>query len=379
MNPRGQVIRVGLVINPVAGLGGPAGLKGSDGEDIQQEALRRGAIPHSTDRAVSFLRELVRLNVRHELVCGPGPLGEDATREAGLGRSAVVVPVAVTGTTTASHTRAVVTELSALELDVITFVGGDGTARDVAACLDPDDVVLGIPAGVKMQSGVFARSPESAAALVAQLAQDRASTSTAEIVDIDEQARRQGIISSTLYGRVKVLGSGRQVQGGKLGSRPESRDSLAGLAKECHTRMDRDALCLLGPGTTVSAVANGLNLKSTLLGVDVVHRGRVIAADCSAAQLHDLTRGQRIQVVLSPIGGQGFLFGRGNQQLDAQILHQLDPQDVFIVCTPEKLGELGGGPLYVDVEDAVLRSKFTGLRRIITGFRQEAVVQLVAA
>ncbi|MFT4470112.1 ATP-NAD kinase family protein [Arthrobacter sulfonylureivorans] len=374
-------LRIGLIVNPVAGLGGPAGLKGSDGTDIQAEALRRGSVPRSAARMGRMLRELRRRDVPVWLLAAPGPLGEDAARAAGWEPDAVVPWPGATphAPTTAADTTAAAAALTARGVDVLVFAGGDGTARDVAAGLGPDDVVLGLPAGVKMQSGVFARSPESAAGILADAARGVGTTSVAEVVDIDEQARREGIISSTLYGQLRVLGTRAQMQGGKVGSRSEPREVLGGIAAECAGRIDPEAMCLLGPGTTVAAVAAGMGLDSTLLGVDVLHRGRLVATDCSAAELHQVTAGHRLQVLLSPVGGQGFLLGRGNQQLDEALLARLSPAEMLIVCTPEKLGALGGGPFYVDVPGPDLAAALTGPRRVVTGRRQEAVVRLQAA
>lgn len=371
-------VRIGLIINPVAGLGGPAGLKGSDSAQIQQEAIRRGAVPSSASRTARMLAELARFGVDVEIVAGPGALGEDAVHGAGLTPAAVVHTVCG-AVTTAGDTMTAAAAMTAMDLDVLMFAGGDGTARDIVTAVSPDDVVLGIPAGVKMQSGVFARSPESAAAILSAFAQGNTATCQAEVVDVDEEARREGIISSTLYGQLTVLGTHKEIQGGKAGSRNEPRDVLRGIARECRDRIDPGAMCLLGPGTTVAAVAQGLGVDSTLLGVDVLHEGVLVAKDCSAAQLNELTRRHRLQIILSPVGGQGFLLGRGNQQLDAMILARLEREDYLIVCTPEKLGALGGGPFYVDVPSISLRNKVTGLRRIITGHRQEAVVRLLSA
>ncbi|MEV8150960.1 ATP-NAD kinase family protein [Arthrobacter sp. NPDC080073] len=371
-------LRIGLIVNPVAGLGGPAGLKGSDGAQIQQEAIRRGSVPTSARRTARMLAELARFGVDVEIVAGAGALGEDAVHGAGHTPAAVVRTVCG-AVTTAGDTMTAAAAMTSMDLDVLVFAGGDGTARDIAAAVSPGDVVLGIPAGVKMQSGVFARSPESAAAILAAFTQGNTATCQAEVVDIDEEARRAGVISSTLYGRLTVLGAQKLLQGGKVGSRDEPRDVLRGIARECMDRIDPGAMCLLGPGTTVAAVAQGLGVDSTLLGVDVLHEGALLARDCAAAQLHELTRGYGLQIILSPIGGQGFLLGRGNQQLDAMVLARLERENYLIVCTPEKLGALGGGPFYVDVPSISLQNKVTGLRRVITGHRQEAVVRLLSA
>ncbi|WP_336245005.1 ATP-NAD kinase family protein [Paeniglutamicibacter quisquiliarum] len=365
---------VGLVVNPVAGLGGPAGLSGSDGEGIQAEAIRRGSLPRSADRVGRMLRELSRREVPIRLVVPAGPMGEDAARRAGWIPDIVIAAPATA--TTAADTTAVAAALLESNVNVIVFAGGDGTARDVMDGIGPDTVVLGIPAGVKMHSGVFARSPEAAAGILADAVRGSGRTSVAEVVDIDEDARRRGILGSRLFGRVNVLGSSKQMQGGKIGSQAAPREVLGGIAFEVGQRLDPKAMVLLGPGTTVAAVALSWGLKSTLLGIDVVHDGKVISTNCSASELRSVTSGYPLQAIVSPIGGQGFLLGRGNQQLDETLLTRLTGERLIVVCTPEKLGSLGGGPFWIDTPDPELSLALAGPRRVIIGRRQEAVIHL---
>lgn len=366
--------RVGLLVNPVAGLGGPAGLSGSDGAEIQAEALRRGSLPRSADRVGRMLRELSRRGVQIRLLVPAGQMGEDAAMLAGWIPD-TVIPARATGTT-AADTTAAASALVAAGVDVLVFAGGDGTARDVMNGIDADTVVLGIPAGVKMHSGVFARSPEAAAGILADSIRGSGRTSIAEVVDIDEDARRSGVLGSRLFGRVNVLGTSSQMQGGKIGSQAAPRDVLGGIASEVNQRIDPCAMVLLGPGTTVASVARAWDVDSTLLGIDVMHGGKIIASNCSAAELHFVTKGYPLQAVIAPIGGQGFLLGRGNQQLDETLLARLSRDQLIVVCTPEKLGSLAGGPFWIDTPDPELSRSLAGPRRVIIGRRQEAVVQL---
>ena len=365
---------VGLLVNPVAGLGGPAGLSGSDGKEIQAEALRRGSLPRSADRVGRMLRELSRREVSIRLIVPAGPMGEDAAMLAGWVPD-VVIP-APTADTTAADTTAAAAALVAAGVDVIVFAGGDGTARDVMDGIGAASVVLGIPAGVKMHSGVFARSPEAAAGILTDAVRGSGRTSVAEVVDIDEDARRRGVLGSRLFGRVNVLGTSKQMQGGKIGSQAAPRDVLGGIATEVGRRLDPAAMVLLGPGTTVASVARAWDVDSTLLGIDVMHDGQIIASNCSASELHSLTDGYPLQAVISPIGGQGFLLGRGNQQLDETLLARLSGEQLIVVCTPEKLGSLAGGPFWIDTPDPELSRSLSGPRRVIIGRRQEAVVHL---
>lgn len=371
-------LRIGLIVNPVSGIGGPAGLGGSDGAAAQAEARARGSVPRAGRRAERLLRALELRAVDAELFTARGAMGEDAARAAGW-EPRLVLPLPEEGrATSAEDTTRVAAALRALPVDVIVFAGGDGTARDVLAGTDEETVMLGVPAGVKMHSGVFARSPEAAAGIIAA-AGGATVSHPAEIVDIDEEARRAGRLNSRLYGRARVLGRRGGTQGGKIGSSAETGERLGGIAAEIADRIDAEAVVLLGPGTTVRRVAEALGLDSTLLGVDAVMGGRVIARNCSADELHRIAEGRRVQLVVSPVGGQGFLLGRGNQQLDGRVLARVASDDLLIVCTAEKLGALAGGPFWVDVEDPALARHLAGPRRVIVGRNHEAVVRVAVA
>lgn len=379
---KGCAFRIGLLINPVAGLGGSVGLKGSDGAPIQKEALARGAQSVAQHRAEQMLRILVEASPRPlQVVTASDVMGENATHAVNIDAQVVHILDASNDfpSSTQHDTRKTVEIFDSLDVDVIVFVGGDGTARDVHAALESVSSarpVLGVPAGVKMHSGVFARSAPEAAALLSEWLPSGQETFLAEVADIDEKARRNDILRSNLYGYLNVPFGRRRTQGGKMGSSilPQS---LAGLAEECSNQIDPEAICLLGPGSTVRAIATRFKGTSSLLGVDAIHRGQIIGSDLSANQIHELTNSKRIQLVISPIGGQGFLLGRGNQQLDSHLLERLEPSDFLIVCTEEKLAQLGGGPLYMDVDNSAHLEKLTGYKRVITGYRQTASVRLI--
>ncbi|MFA5606645.1 MAG: NAD(+)/NADH kinase [Leucobacter sp.] len=372
-----QPLRIGLIVNPVSGIGGPAGLGGSDGAAAQAEALARGSVPRSGSRAERLLRALTRQGVTAEILTARGAMGEDAVRAAGW-EPALVLPIPEAGRpTTAADTSRIAAELRP-RVDVIVFAGGDGTARDVLAGTDEEVILLGVPAGVKMHSGVFARSPEAAAGIIA--ASGGASVShPVEIVDIDEEARRNGRLNSRIYGRARVLGRRGSTQGGKIGSTAETGEQLGGIAAEVDERIDPEAVVLFGPGTTVRRVSEAMGFESTLLGVDAVIDGELVGSDCSAEELARLTEGRRVQLVVSPVGGQGFLLGRGNQQIDERVLARVDADDLLIVCTSAKLGDLAGGPFWIDAQDPSLIERFAGPRRVIVGRHHEAVVRVSIA
>ena len=181
--------RIGLIVNPIAGLGGSVGLKGSDGADTVRHALALGAVPQANTRTIRTLKlARSRTTTAFELLTPAGPMGQNAARAAGFSPSVLSLPV--NGSTTAAHTRAAITELLDRGIDLLVFAGGDGTARDVCGALGESLPCIGIPAGVKIYSGVFGRSPAAVADVIARWSDAKRSCVTSEVVDTDEEAVR---------------------------------------------------------------------------------------------------------------------------------------------------------------------------------------------
>jgi predicted polyphosphate/ATP-dependent NAD kinase len=116
-----------------------------------------------------------------------------------------------------------------------------------------------------------------------------------------------------------------------------------------------------------------LGLAKTVLGVDAVRAGELVARDVDEATILALLDGTRATVVVTPIGGQGFVFGRGNQQLSAEVLGRVGRRGVVVVATESKLAALGGRPLLVDTGDDAVDSMLAGYVRIVTGYNREVV------
>ena len=368
---------IGFIVNPVAGLGGPAGLNGSDGSDVQAEARRLGFEPNSCARAVRFLLALVDSKSRCELFTGAGALGEEAALLADW--KPRVVYRSQSPDTKPGDTKSLATRLCAEGIDLLVFVGGDGTARDVAEAVGDHRLCLGVPAGVKMQSSVFAVTPEGASALTREVLAGRYVDSIGEVVDIDEGLRRQGRLASKLYASLRVPTGKHRVQGRKMGSGSVNRNSLEGIARECISRFRPGHTVLLGPGTTVQAVSQMLGIQGTLLGVDVWSEGQLAILDANAHELENLVASTPVQLVVSPIGGQGVILGRGNQQIDEAVLAGVATEDLLILCEPSKLAELGGGPLFVDLATPEANLRWSGYQRVIVGAGQEAVVKVTSS
>lgn len=364
--------RCGLIVNPVAGLGGEVALKGSDGEAIQRLAESNGGVSRASERAgraLASLKGVPELTV----VTGSGVLGADAAEQAGV-RHRVIYELAGERSS-ASDTKRLATLLAGEAVDLILFAGGDGTARDLCEAIDGSLPVLGIPSGVKMHSGVFAVTPEDAGRVIRSAIRGSTDHDIADVVDIDEDARRDGLLQSRLYGQLRVPRA-HGIQSGKRSSVPPGSSAVRGIAAEIASRLQPGVACLFGPGTTVQAIGRILGHELSLLGVDVVRDGVVVGTDLGAAELNRAVGGDRFQVVVSPVGGHGIILGRGNQQLDARLLERLSPDDLIVACTVQKLGELAGGPLLLDAPTVALNRKFAGIRRVVTGFRQEAAVRV---
>jgi predicted polyphosphate/ATP-dependent NAD kinase len=378
--------RVGLVVNPIAGLGGRVGLKGTDGEATVARALARGAVPESSVRAAAALRQLfvawpTGRAAPHVLV-PDGEMGAVAAREAGVDHR-VVGQLPGPGPTSAADTSRLARALVDAGIDLLLVAGGDGTARDICAAVGENIPVLGIPAGVKILSGVFATSPAAAGELAASfLAVRGGATVEGEVVDLDEDAYRLGIVAPRLFGHLRVP-RGRRLQGRKSPSPPAAGAAAAAIAEDVVERMTTGRAWILGPGSTVRAIADRLGVPKTLVGVDVVEIGdvgpRVVVADAAEADLLRVVRAGPATIVLTPIGGQGFLLGRGNQPISAAVLRVAGPDAILVVATAEKLAALGGRALLVDTGDPALDAALAGHARVMTGDHEAAIVRIAAA
>ncbi|MFN7052680.1 MAG: ATP-NAD kinase family protein, partial [Gemmobacter sp.] len=331
-------MKIGLVVNPVAGLGGAVGLKGTDGPDTVAEALRRGAVAQAGPRARRALERLAARMPGAAVTVAPGQLGADWV--AGLDLSVTVAPMFALGGTVQDTRDAV---LAMRDCDFLVFAGGDGTARDVSAAVAGNVGLLGIPCGVKMHSGVFAISPESAGAALADLISNPVAVQwddAAEIMDIDEDILRAGRLAPRLYGFARVPRLRARIQAAKGGPRQDAGSALAGAAAEIARRMEPGTLYLIGPGTSAGAVAQAAGHRPTLLGTDALLGGKVLARDARAIDLERLALGRKVQIILGVTGQQGFLLGRGNQTISDPLIAQAGREGLIVLATAEKLDAL---------------------------------------
>lgn len=377
--------RLGVIINPLAGIGGRVGLKGSDGIEIQREALARGAVPEAQSRAITTLAELGSIKDTLDIITCSGEMGETAVQSAGL-VPASLVPVNP-GTTTAEDTRRAAKTMQQMSVDLLLFAGGDGTARDICGAVGTEQPCLGIPAGVKIHSAAFATHPRHAGELaVLYLLRTRTSgvfqqeqatvLREVEVIDLDEEAYRQGVVATRLYGYLKIPFRRHLVQNQKVPSPVAEIVQARAIAEDVIENMQADTLYILGPGTTTRPIAERLGLSKTLVGVDVVTREGVILLDACEAQLLELIKDRPARIVVTPIGGQGFIFGRGNQPLSPRVLEIVGKNNLIVVSTTEKIHALGGRPLLVDTGSAAIDAMLSGYITVITGYHERIVYQV---
>jgi predicted polyphosphate/ATP-dependent NAD kinase len=370
-------LRMGLIINPVAGVGGTVALKGSD--NVVEKALSLGAIPMANKRSQVALNELLSYQEQLEILTVNGQMGEDACRELGFDCQVVYHTESDTPTC-AQDSRNAAKMLAEANVDIILFAGGDGTARDICAIVDTSTLVLGIPAGCKIHSGVYAVTPRAAGRVMVMLADGQMlSVGDADVMDIDEQAFRQGTVKARLYGEMQVPSELRYIQNVKMGGKESDELVLQDIAEYVIGEMEPEQFYIMGSGSTVEFIMQELGLENTLLGVDVINDHQLLRQDVSAQQLLDMAQqvGKGVvKLVITAIGGQGHILGRGNQQLSAALIRFIGKENIIVVATKTKLNALQGRPLLIDSGDSELDDKLSGFIKVTTGYKDHVMYPL---
>jgi predicted polyphosphate/ATP-dependent NAD kinase len=363
--------RIGLIVNPVAGMGGSVGLKGTDGA-MRDLAIELGAKPVAPARTREFLS-----HIRHRdditLLVAPAAMGDDYLEGIEIDATAIG---SVDNTTSGEDTKRLAGQMLAAEIDLLVFVGGDGTARDICDAIGLELPVVGVPSGVKVYGSVFALSARAAAAMLDAFVEG-VEVSEEEVLDIDEQAFRRGILDAKLYGYLLVPNTAQFLQGGKEAS--NSGGSIVAnkqeIAEYVAGHMERDTLYLLGPGTTVQAIADELSTGKTLLGVDAVFNNRLIGTDLNERGiLKLLDQHPRTKLIVTPLGGNGFIFGRGNRQFTPEVIAKVGRENIVVVATRDKIDKLKC--LRVDTDDYGLDRELSGYMDVITGYKYSKLVRV---
>ncbi len=350
-----RVKTVGLIVNPVAGMGGAVGLKGTDGKAIVNRAKSLGAKPVAPVRAEAFLSELKPVKHEVQFVVGAGSMGEDEAESVGF---TYTVLGKRRKETSDEDTVAIAKKMVGAGVSLLVFCGGDGTARDILKAVGMALPVLGVPTGVKMHSAVFAVNPQAAARVVIRFLYETLPIREAEVMDVDEQAFRAGSVSAELYGYVLAPYEPHLIQVNKIAS-PMTASELrnhAAIGVYIIETMKPDVVYIIGPGTTTRNIGDLLDAKKTLLGVDIFYNKKIVANDVNEKQILGEIEGKTAQIIVTPIGGQGFIFGRGNQQISPEVIRRVGLDNILVVATEGKLRSLQS--LRVDTGDPALDAAF---------------------
>jgi len=363
---------MGFIVNPIAGMGGRVGLKGTD--DVLERAIQMGAKPVAPFRAIEFLRKLKTLELESTLtmITCLGTMGEKEAKTATF--PATTLPMPLKSKTTAEDTKLAVKQMIEEGVDLIVFVGGDGTAKDIFDAMQnvKKVPVLGVPSGVKMYSGIFAINPSEAAEIVKAFSEEASQLMDFEIMDADENAIRRDRFSVRLYGFLKGPFVPMRLQGSKQIS-PETLDeheNQMAVARFIVENMNPEGTYILGPGTTIKCIADLLGVEKTLLGVDI-YRDKAVMKDMNERKIMQEIRDfQDTWIIISPIGRQGMLFGRGNQQITPEIIRRVGKERIIVTATKNKIRSIEEGILRIDTGDLETDNLLRGYIKVATDYRE---------
>jgi len=364
--------RIGLIANPIAGMGGSVGLKGTDG-DIVKQAIEMGATPITPKRVQNFLTNIKNRD-RILFIVAPGKMGKNYVKDKDFEFKVVGN---IGENTTAEDTKRIAKLMVKESIDLLVFCGGDGTARDIFDAIELKIPVVAIPSGVKMFSSVFALNPKAAARIVDKIIEETTDTEEKEVLDIDEDAYRDNRLDSKLYGYLVVPKIQNLIQNAKDSSKVGRTidENKYEIAQQIIETMEKDTLYLLGPGTTVKSITDILKLYKSLLGVDATYNKSLIGKDLNESGIIELlNRYQKVKIIVSPIGGQGFIFGRGNKQFTPKILRRVGKNNIIIIGTEDKVKSLKC--LRIDTGDDETDKILEGLTKVVIGYKEELIMEI---
>ena len=370
-----QKKKLGLIVNPIAGMGGKVGLKGSDGQKALYLAKELGAKPESNLKTKQALEHLLHLKDDFDLVTCPGLMGENVAKDCGITTTIIGMH---NSNTTAEDTMRAASEMKNLGVSLILVAGGDGTARDIHKSIAESIPVLGIPAGVKIYSGIYALTAYYAGKAVAMfLSGDLSEVKLAEIMDIDENAFRNGKLSAQIYGYMYTLDAPTLVQGSKTTTITTEKEEFIGISRELIRLIEKDTYYIISSGTTLQPMMDELGLQNTLLGVDIIFNNKLVASDVNENTILEFINARKAKIIVTIIGGQGYIFGRGNQQISSKVIKTIGKENIIVASSSSKLTALSGNPLRVDTGDRDLDNYLSGYMPIITGFKQSHMYKVV--
>lgn len=368
---------VGLIINPVAGVGGRVGLKGSDGQDVQEHAFNLGATKEAVTKASIALEQVLDLSDEIHFLAVSGEMGGNLLQEMGF-TSSIIYDTTNKHTTPEDTMQAVRTMLER-GIELLVFAGGDGTARDVYNALDKSIPVVGIPAGVKIHSAVYANSLSAAGKVLRECVVNKdIRTTIADVMDIDEILFRQGSVVAKKYGELRIPQYKNLMQHPKAASANKPED-LAGIFHELTDRINaepQETKYIWGTGGTILQIMSLMKLEGSLLGADVSNNIGLILKDGTEKELLKIVNKYEVKLILSVIGGQGHILGRGNMQISPEVIRKIGVDNIWIISTVDKILGLDRHVLHVDTIDREINDKIAGYRPVIVGWQKEMICKV---
>ena len=368
------MIKLGLIINPIAGMGGSVGLKGTDG--VLEEAILRGASPKASSRCRNTLIELLAFRDKIKILTCSGEMGENLVRELGFDYSLIYSSLNNESTSSNDTTLACKSIINH-RVDLLIFVGGDGTACNVCSIVGDSTLCIGVPAGVKIHSEVFAKNPKLAGELIKMYIEGKANfTKEVEVVDLDEDEYRKGNVHAKLFGYLNIPYEQRFIQAKKSATPLSDKEAQHTIAYEVTSNMEENVYYLIGPGSTTKIIMEVLGLKNTLIGIDLVFNKKLIQSDLTESDILNVLNLGKVNLVITPTGSQGYLLGRGNQQVSYKVINKLGKENIKVVATKDKLISLKSEPLLVDVMDDDTNKYLEGYFKVITGYREVTMYRI---
>lgn len=367
---------IGLLINPISGMGGSVGLKGTDGLDILNKAIELGAKPLAPTKAYEALIELKEMSKDIFFYTGADKLGEGIVKELNYNYEVLYKSKLVNNFTTEEDSEKLINELQKKKIDLLIFAGGDGTARLVSKMIGTSIPCIGLPTGVKIHSPVFALTPTSGGKLALDYLKSKIPLRNTEVVDLNEDLYRKGVVVTDLYGYLNTPFKEQYLQNKKSPTPLTKEESLYAIALDIVDNMKENVNYLIGAGSTTSYIMKELGLQNSLLGVDIVRNKQLVASDCNENKILKEIKNYNNKLIITPTGGQGFLFGRGNQQISYKVLDYIGKENIIIISDIEKIIALKGRPLIVYTGKNEVDNYLSGYYRVKTGYKIEMMYRV---
>lgn len=372
-------MNIGLIINPVAGIGGSVGLKGSDGIEVQKLALEKGGTFQSNKKAKIALNQILDNKDKIKFLTAPGEMGENLLKELGFTYEVVGENKE---NTTFEDTEKIAREMADKNIDILIFAGGDGTARNIYNAIGVKIPAIGIPAGVKIHSAVYANNPKDAGLVVNEFIENKEGVMllNSEVMDIDEDKFRQNIVEAKLYGYLQSPRIENLMQSSKS-SGTSTENEIGGMTAEIDDRMkagDEDTCYIFATGGTTYSILENLGFEGSLLGVDILYKGELVVKDGTEQEIYDFIKDKKVKLIVTIIGGQGHVFGRGNQQLSPRVLRLIGKDNIWIVASHDKLYGIADTYLRIDTSDEELDQELAGYYKVIMDWKRIIVCRVVA-